>query len=183
MRRRRRGVPSKCPLERVGYLGVGKMERLLHIYQTVLSVGKQTFWTLYLCSSLYFCAFVFLCILPHKRSVSQKYFYCESDEKLLIWWRWECFHSLSEEGSRPFKSPFRRCLSAVEVPVGLKTFCTDPPLQPTAGRVSQTNRLDNRFLQHAHQAEREIVFVFVHSCIFIFVHSKCVHHCSSQWSW
>ena len=73
------------------------MERLLHIYQTVLSVGKQTFWTLYLCSSLYFCAFVFLCILPHKRSVSQKYFYCESDEKLLIWWRWECFHSLSEE--------------------------------------------------------------------------------------
>ena len=53
-------------------------------------------------------------------------------------------------------------------------------LQPTAGRVSQTNRLDNRFLQHAHQAEREIVFVFVHSCIFIFVHSyKCVHHGSS----
>ena len=57
--------------------------------------------------------------------------------------------------------------------MGLKTFCTDPPLQPTAGRVSQTNRLDNRFLQHAHQAEREIVFVFVHYCIFIFAHSKC----------
>ena len=67
----------------------------------------------------------------------------------------------------------------MEVLVGLKTFCTDPPLplQPTAGRVSQTNRLDNRFLQHAHQAEREIVFVFVHSCIFVFAHScKCVHH-------